>query len=180
MNLVTDGLPALALGVESAEKNVMKRPPYSATESIFGKGMGWFILIVGAIMSLIVIGAAWGLWHDGDARWRTVLFTTLVLAQLAVALSVRSEEDSLWRIGLFSNRPMLLAIAFTVAAQMAVVYLPIGQRIFATAAMTGGELALSFGLALLVLIVVELWKLLARRRTASTRSAGHDPELAAR
>jgi Ca2+-transporting ATPase len=57
---------------------------------------------------------------------------------------------------------MLLAIAFTVAAQMAVVYLPIGQRIFATAPMTGGELALSFGLALLVLIVVELWKLLAR------------------
>jgi len=168
MNLVTDGLPALALGIEPAEKDVMRRPPYSAGESVFGRGMGHFIVGIGAVMSLLAIAAAWGLWHGSDPRWQTVLFTTLVLSQLAVALAVRSEVSSLFKIGLFSNLPMLGAVVITVAAQMAVVYLPIGQRIFSTAPMTGGELALSFGLALVVFVVVELWKLGARVRQRMT------------
>jgi Ca2+-transporting ATPase len=162
MNLVTDGLPALALGVEPAERNVMTRPPYSASESVFGRGMGRFILGIGAVMSLIVIAAAWGLWHAADPRWQTVLFTTLVLAQLAVALAVRSEENSLFEIGAFTNRPMLVAVGATVAAQMAVVYLPFAQRIFRTESMTGAELALSFGLSALVFVVVEVWKKIRR------------------
>ena len=103
MNLVTDGLPALALGVEPAEKNVMHRPPYSAAESIFGRGMVQFILGIGIVMSIISIGAAWELWHLGDPAWQTVLFTTLVFTQLAVALEARSEAESLFRIGLFKN-----------------------------------------------------------------------------
>jgi Ca2+-transporting ATPase len=174
MNLVTDGLPALALGVEPAEKNVMKRPPYSASESVFGRGMGRFILGIGTVMSLVVIAAAWGLWHAGDSRWQTVLFTTLVFTQLAVALAVRSEESSLFHIGLFTNLPMLLAIVVTVAAQLAVVYLPIGQRIFRTAPMTGGELALSFGLSLLVFLVIELGKVVMRLRGGSPRPSAAD------
>ena len=65
MNLVTDGLPALALGVEPPEKDVMKRPPYTANESVFGRGMVQFIIGIGIIMSALAIGAAWGLWHEG-------------------------------------------------------------------------------------------------------------------
>ncbi|MEW6365791.1 MAG: cation-translocating P-type ATPase [Acidobacteriota bacterium] len=168
MNLVTDGLPALALGVEPAEKNVMKRPPYSATESVFGRGMGPFIIAIGIVMGIMSIGAAFGLWRAGDPRWQTVLFTTLVLTQLAVALAVRSEENSLFRIGILSNPHMLFAIVTTVAAQLAVVYMPIGQRIFRTASMTAAEIALSFGLAVLAFIVVEAWKVAARRRYASS------------
>ena len=63
---ITDGLPALALGMEPAEKNVMKRPPCSATESIFGRGMVPFISGIGIVMSIISISAAWELWHLGD------------------------------------------------------------------------------------------------------------------
>ena len=164
MNLVTDGLPALALGVEPPEKDVMQRPPYSASESIFGRGMVQFIIGIGAIMSVLAIGAAWGLWHAGDPRWQTVLFTTLVLSQLAVAVATRSEEHPIWSIGPFTNRGMVLAVILTVVLQLAVIYLPVANRIFRTQPLLPVELALSFGLALLTLLIVEIWKAVAHRR----------------
>ncbi len=164
MNLVTDGLPALALGVEPPERDVMKRPPYTASESIFGRGMVQFIIGIGIVMSALAIGAAWGLWHGADPRWQTVLFTTLVLSQLAVAVATRSEENPIWSIGPFTNRAMLLAAVLTIALQMVVVYLPVANRIFGTQPLQPVELALSFGLALLTLIIVEIWKAVAHRR----------------
>jgi Ca2+-transporting ATPase len=164
MNLVTDGLPALALGVEPAEKNVMKRPPYSALESVFGRGMVQFIIAMGIIMSIIAIAAAWGLWQAGDAAWQTMLFTTLVFSQLAVAVAVRSEEQSLFKIGIFTNRSMLLAVVLTIALQLIVVYWPVAQDIFGTVAMPARDLGLSVALALVVFAIVEVWKAVARRR----------------
>ncbi len=164
MNLVTDGLPALALGVEPPERDVMQRPPYTASESVFGRGMVQFIIGIGVIMSALAIGAAWGLWHGADPRWQTVLFTTLVLSQLAVAVATRSEENPIWSIGPFTNRPMVLAAVLTIALQMVVVYLPVANHIFGTQPLKPLELALSFGLALFTLIVVEVWKAVAHRR----------------
>ena len=163
MNLVTDGAPALALGVEPAEKNAMKRPPYSATESIFGRGMVQFILGIGAAMSVISIVSAWKLWRLSDPAWQTVLFTTLVFCQLAVALEARSEKESLVGIGLLKNRPMVLALVLTVALQLAVVYTPAGQRIFDTVAMPLRDLALSVSMAIIVLVIIEVWKAIMRR-----------------
>jgi Ca2+-transporting ATPase len=163
MNLVTDGLPALALGMEPAEKNVMKRPPYSATESIFGRGMVRFIIVMGIVMSFVSIAAAWELWHLGDPAWQTVLFTTLVFTQLAVALEERSEEESPFKIGLFKNRPMVLAIVLTVLLQLAVVYLPAAQRIFNTVSMPLRDMTISLGLSVLVMAAIEIWKASLRR-----------------
>ena len=164
MNLVTDGLPALALGIEPAEKDVMNRPPYSATESVFGRGMPRFIIVFGVILSIIALGAAFGLWREGDEAWRTVLFSTLVFAQLAMALSVRSEEESLLRTGLLTNKPMLLAIVVTIALQLVLIYWRPAQLVFGTMALTPRDLGLSFGLGMLVLIIVEVWKAVARSR----------------
>jgi len=164
MNLVTDGLPALALGVEPAEKDVMKRPPYSATESIFGRGMAQFIIGIGTLMSIISIGAAWELWHLGDPAWQTALFTTLVFTQLAVALEARSEEYSPFRIGLLRNRSMVFALVVTVVLQLLVVYVPAAQRIFHTKSMPLRDLAISIGLSVLVLAVIEAWKAIMRLR----------------
>jgi Ca2+-transporting ATPase len=164
MNLVTDGLPALALGVEPAEKNVMSRPPYSATQNIFGRGMVQFIISIGIAMSIISIGAAWELWRLGDPAWQTMLFTTLVFTQLAVALEARSEEESLFRIGLFKNRPMVFALIITVVLQLLVVHMPWAQRIFHTVVMPMRDWAISIGLAMLVLVIVEIWKTIVRRR----------------
>jgi Ca2+-transporting ATPase len=166
MNLVTDGLPALALGVEAPESNVMKRPPYSATESVFGRGMVAFIIGIGIVMSILSIGAGLGFWRAGQAQWQTVLFTTLVFSQLAVAIGARSEINSVFKVGLFSNRSMVLAVALTVVLQLGVIYLPFAQSIFGTTALTASELALTVGLALLTLLAVELWKLVLRRRAA--------------
>jgi P-type E1-E2 ATPase len=113
------------------------------------------------VMSLLSIGAGLNFWQAGQAQWQTVLFTTLVFSQLAVAVGARSELNSVLRVGLFSNRSMVLAMALTVALQLVVIYLPLAQSIFCTTALTASELALTAGLTLLA---VELWKLVLRRR----------------
>ncbi len=164
MNLVTDGLPALALGIEPAEKNVMNRPPYSATESVFGRGMPRFIVVFGVVLSIIALGAAFGLWREGDPAWQTVLFSTLVFAQLAMALSVRSEEESLLRTGLLTNKPMLLAIVVTIALQLVLIYWRPAQLVFNTTALTPRDLGISFALGMLVIVIVEVWKVVVRSR----------------
>ena len=110
------------------------------------------------------LGAAFGLWREGDEAWRTVLFSTLVFAQLAMALSVRSEEESLLRTGLLTNKPMLLAIVVTIALQLVLIYWRPAQLVFGTMALTPRDLGLSFGLGMLVLIIVEVWKAVARSR----------------
>jgi Ca2+-transporting ATPase len=161
---VTDGLPALALGVEPPEKNVMKRPPYSSDESVFGRGMVQFIIIFGIVLSLIAIGSGFGLWKAGDPAWQTALFTTLVFSQLAMAVAVRSEDESIFRHGFFTNRYMVIAVLVTVALQLVLVYWKPAQAIFGTTALSTRDLALSFGLALLVLVAVEIWKFFLRRR----------------
>jgi Ca2+-transporting ATPase len=166
MNLVTDGLPALALGVEPAEANVMKRPPFSSQESIFGRGMVPFIIFFGIFMALVAVGV--GLWAKatGDPAWQTLLFTTLIFNQVVLALGVRSEDQPLWRIGFFSNRSMVIAFLTTLALQMAVIYLPFMQQIFNTKPLGLRDLLIAFGIALITLVAVELWKLTFARRAS--------------
>jgi Ca2+-transporting ATPase len=165
MNLVTDGLPALALGVEPAEANVMKRKPYSSQESIFGRGMAAFIIVLGVVMSLVAlyVGAHW--YRIGDPAWQTLLFTTLIFAQLALAMGVRSEETSIFRLGFFTNRSMVLAVLLTVALQLAVVYLPFLQALFGTTALPPRDFGIALLASLTIILAVEVWKW-GYRRTA--------------
>jgi Ca2+-transporting ATPase len=163
INLVTDGLPALALGVEPAEENVMRRPPYSSRESIFGGGVVRFIVGFGILMSLVSLLAGYLSWRAGNPQWQTIVFTTLIFAQLALALEVRSEENSLLKIGLFTNRPMIIAVIVTVLLQLLVIYLPFLQRIFKTQALEPGELLIPIALSLLVMAAVEVYKVFVRR-----------------
>ena len=163
MNLVTDGLPALALGVENAEMNVMHRPPYSSEESILGRGMATFILVFGVLMSLVAIGIGMWAYSSGDPAWQTLLFTTLIFNQVMLALGVRSEEQSLFKIGLFSNRSMVLAFFSTVLLQLVVIYVPFMQRIFATQALGARDVLIALASGLIVLAGVELWKWNVRR-----------------
>jgi Ca2+-transporting ATPase len=163
MNLVTDGLPALALGVEPAEKDVMERPPQAATESIFGRGMIPFIVSLGIVMSIASIGVAVFAFSAGDRHWQTLLFTTLVFCQMSLALGVRSEHQALWKLGLRSNPQMLGAVLLTIALQVAVVYIPFLQTIFRTTAMPPTDLLVAIGAAFVVLLFVEAWKWASRR-----------------
>jgi Ca2+-transporting ATPase len=166
MNLVTDGFPALALGVEPAERNVMQRPPYPPSESIFSRGIGRDIIWMGLAMGLAPLMLGYFYWRAGHPGWQTMVFTTLVLSQLMLALAVRSSRDSIFRIGFGSNRAMLLAVGVTTVLQLAVIYLPFLQNLFKTTALSPTDLLISLALSTLLFWAVELEKLFQRRRTA--------------
>jgi Ca2+-transporting ATPase len=162
MNLVTDGLPALALGVEPAEFDTMRRPPYPPGESIFARGMARHILWVGLLMGVISLGVGFSYWRANDQTWQTIVFSTLTLSQMAHVLAIRSEQNSLFRIGLFSNKPLLGAVLLTFFLQLALIYVPFLQGFFHTSALSAGHLAIVLGLSSLIFLAVELEKWLTR------------------
>lgn len=163
VNLVTDGLPALALSVEPAERDVMRRPPIRPEEGILARGLGLDVLLGGLLMAVIVLGIGYGFWQSGEPHWQTMVFTVLVFAQMANVLAVRSERNSLFQIGLSSNRPLLGAVVLTISLQLVVVYAPVGQAILGTAALPLPELALAALLSTLVFWAAELKKWVRRR-----------------
>lgn len=167
-NLVTDGLPALALSREPAEHQVMKRPPRAPNESLFARGLGWHVLWVGLVMGVLCLGTGLWFWTQGAPNWQTMIFTTLVLSQMAHVLAIRSELDSLFRIGPWTNVPLLGAVGLTVLLQLAVVYVPFLQAVFGTRALLPSELALSVGLSAVTFCAVELEKW-ARRRAVGRK-----------
>ena len=162
INLVTDGLPALALSVEPPERDVMERPPHPPRESIFARGLGAHILWVGLLMGALTFGVQRWAYGRSD-NWQTMVFNTLALAQMAHVLAVRSERESLVTQGLFSNPWMVWAVASTLVFQGLVLYVPFLQRTFSTSPLTAGELLLTWGVAALVFVAVELEKWVRRR-----------------
>jgi Ca2+-transporting ATPase len=167
INLVTDGLPSLALAVEPAEGDVMRRPPRHPQESIFAHGLGFHALWVGLLMAGIVLAVQARAIAAENARWQTMVFTVLCLTQLGHVLAIRSEKESLFRIGLFSNPYLLLAVALTFCLQMATVYLPALNHIFKTVPLTLPELLMALALSSIVFFAVELEKLIKRKRAVA-------------
>nr|WP_204618787.1 calcium-transporting P-type ATPase, PMR1-type [Desulforadius tongensis] len=133
MNLVTDGLPAMALGVDPAHRDIMNRPPRHPQESVFANGLGWRILGSGTVIALgTLVAFCLGLvWRD-EALARTMAFNTLVFFQLFYVFVCRSEHHSILDIGLFTNPHLLVAVAVSAALQLMVVYVPFLQPIFKT------------------------------------------------
>jgi Ca2+-transporting ATPase len=163
VNLVTDGLPGLALAVEREERGIMRRPPRPPSESIFAHGMWQHILWAGLLLGALCIGVqAWALYVD-DAHWQTMVFTVLTLAQMFHVLAIRSERDSLLTQGLFSNWPLLGAILLTFALQLATIYMPALNPVFHTEPLTMGELGICLALSSSMLVAVEIEKSLIRR-----------------
>jgi P-type Ca2+ transporter type 2C len=163
VNLVTDGLPGLALTVEPAESNTMRRKPYAPNENIFGRGMARDILWIGLLMGLVSLLAGFIYWRFDNHSWQTITFTTLTLAQMGNALATRSERDSIFSIGLLSNRALLGSILLTFVLQMAVIYLPFMNQAFDTVPLSIGELAFSLGLSTVIFFSIELVKWFRRR-----------------
>jgi Ca2+-transporting ATPase len=164
INLVTDGLPALALSVEPPERHTMQRPPISPKESILGRGLLRQVIWGGLVLGLTPLAMGFYFNQIGHEGWRTMVFTTLTLSQLALVLSLRSERDSFFTIGVFSNAPLLFVVAFTFLLQMMVTYVPFWQRVLKTYPLTGEELLVSLGLATVPFWVDEVRKLVIRRR----------------
>jgi Ca2+-transporting ATPase len=163
INLITDGLPGLALTTEPAEPGVMRRPPRHPQENIFAHGMWQHIVWVGLLIGgLSIASQAWAYARGAD-NWQTVVFTVLTLSQLFHAMAVRSDTRSLFRLGVGSNLPLLGAVLLTVGLQLAVIYVPWLNPIFKTQPLPLLDLAVCFAVSSLVLVAVELEKALVRR-----------------
>lgn len=163
VNLVTDGLPGLALAVEPEEKGVMRRPPRPPNESIFAHGMWQDIIWIGLLMGGVsIFTQAWA-YHTGHAHWQTMVFTVLTLSQMGNVLAVRSERASLFQLGMWTNRPMMGAVLLTFLLQMATIYVPALNPIFKTQPLDVDELILCLALSTIVFFSVEIEKWLIRR-----------------
>jgi P-type Ca2+ transporter type 2C len=167
INLVTDGLPALALGVEPAEPDIMRRPPYKPKENIFGGGLGRHILWVGALMGLIPLATGYTSWRGQNPHWQTMLLTVLTFCQMSQVMAVRSNHMSLFKQGLLTNKPLLGAVLLTVLLQFVVIYFPFMQEVFHTKALSFSELAVCIGLSSIIFWIVEIEKRFFSRRVIS-------------
>lgn len=172
MNLVTDGLPALALAVEPADPNVMKRPPHDPQESIFARGLGTYMIRIGLILSIIAIGLM--MWSydyttthptaldpDGQ-RWKTMVFTTLCIAQMGHAMAIRSSHRLTIEMNPLSNPYVLASVVLTTLLQLMLIYVPALRNFFGTHFLDLTELGICIGLSLLMFVWVELEKIVYR------------------
>jgi Ca2+-transporting ATPase len=169
VNLVTDGLPGLALTIEPAERNTMRRRPYHPSDNIFGRGLavdvGWIGLLMGA--ASLGVGYVW--WLRGIDHWQTMVFMTLTLGQMGNALATRSECDSFFARGRKANHALSATVLLTLVLQLAVTYVPFLQRVFHTVGLSPLELAVCLVASTVVFWSVELVKLV--KRAPADRSA---------
>jgi P-type Ca2+ transporter type 2C len=168
MNLVTDGLPALALAVEPANPNVMTRAPFDPKESIFSRGLGWYMVRVGIILGIITIAMmAWSYPYahstgtDPD-RWKTMVFTTLCLAQMGHAIAVRSSTRLTIEMNPFSNPYVILSVGITTLLQLLLIYVAPLRNFFGTHIISGQELLICFGFSSLMFVWIEMEKMFLR------------------
>ncbi|WGV25441.1 cation-translocating P-type ATPase [Halotia branconii] len=171
MNLVTDGLPALALAVEPPEPDVMKRPPFSPRESIFARGLGSYMIRIGIIFAIItIILMEWAYYHSqavvglglSPERWKTMVFTSLCIAQMGHAIAIRSNNRLTIEMNPFSNIFVLAAVVVTTILQLMLIYVPPLRDFFGTHWLPPTELAICIGFSALMFVWVELEKLFLR------------------
>jgi len=162
INLVTDGFPGLALGIEPAEANVMQRKPRPPDESIFAQGVWQQVIFVGLLMGFLTLGV--GLWGEATGRpWQTMIFSTLALLQLGNAFALRSERESLFTLGFGTNKPLLWTVLVTLAIQIMVIYWGPLQALLHTEALSAFELTVVLVVSTGVFLAVELEKWVRRR-----------------
>ena len=163
LNLVTDGLPALALGLEPPERDIMSRAPRPPREPVIPLRRGLLILAHGLLVAAVSIVAFWLTWQGEacrEAEARTITFCVAAFAQLFFAIGCRSERQTAFGLGFFSNPWLLVAIVLSGLLQLAVVMLPGVQSVFEIEQALEAEWGLVLGLALVPVTVIELAKLL--------------------
>lgn len=164
INLVTDGLPGLALAAEPSEKGIMERPPRHPKESIFANGLGVHIVWVGLLMGAAsLFTQAWSL-KTGHAHWQTMVFTVLCLSQMGHVIAIRSERESIFTQGFFTNKPLVGAFLLTFALQMSTIYVPFLNPIFKTEPLSFNELLFTLAMSSVVFFAVEVEKFIKRRQ----------------
>ncbi len=155
VNLVTDGLPAIALGMEPCEKDVMKNHPRGINESFFSNGLLFKIIIRGVLIGLSTLGCftvALNMSHNVDIA-RTAALATLIFSQLIHVFECKSEKKSIFRINPFSNIKLILAVVVSLAVVLAAIYFPPAQLIFNTVSLPLKIICTSFGFSAAIPII---------------------------
>ncbi len=162
INLVTDGLPALALGVDPVEPGVMQRPPRRANASIF-TGLAPYIYIYPVLLTIATIWLFDVFQSHGLAKAQTVAFTSIVMFELFQAIGCRSVHKPVFAVGLFANKWLWVAVASSFALQLLIMYVPFLQGVFHLVALSLKEWLMITGVALTGFIYLEIHKFLAHR-----------------
>jgi len=142
----------------------MQRPPYDKNEGIFDRRTLIDIVWVGLLMSAVSVGIGVWCWRHGHVHWQTMVFSTLTFSQMGNVLAIRSSRDSLFTIGILSNKPLLIAVVGTLVLQLAVIYVPFLQTLFSTVPLSSTDLMLAITLGSIVFWAIELKKWMIRRR----------------
>lgn len=164
VNLVTDGLPGIALAMEPEERDIMKRRPRPPGENIFARGLWQHALWVGLLTAAATLGTLAWAYHTGHAHWQSMAFTVLTFVQMGHALAIRSERDSFFTLGLRSNLPLFGAVVLTMILQLATLYVPFLNPIFKTEPLSFSELGVCIIVSTSVFAAVEVEKWYRRRR----------------
>jgi Ca2+-transporting ATPase len=163
INLASDGLPAITLSFEKAERDIMNRPPRTPQESVFSGGRGLHIVWVGLLMASVALSVQYyAIAHN--LHWQTMVFNVLCLSQMAHVLAIRSERQSLFTIGIFSNKPLIVSVILVFLLQALITYLPFLQTIFSTQALSLKEFLAVGAISSIIFIAVEIEKWILRRR----------------
>ncbi|MBL8095236.1 MAG: cation-translocating P-type ATPase [Anaerolineales bacterium] len=166
LNLMTDGLLGLGLGVELAERDVMRRPPVSPRAGIFSDGLGQHVAWLGLWIGALTLGVGLVYAALGRSEWQTMMFSTLAFAQIFQALGTRSIRDSFFRLAPLGNRLLIGMVGLVTALQLIVLYTPASEAFFGVQALAPIDLAVTIGLGAATLGVMEIEKALLRRRPA--------------
>jgi len=163
INLVSDGLPAISLSFEKAEKDIMKRAPRPPQQTVFAEGRGLHMIWVGILMAGIALSLqGWAI--RNDMPWQTMVFNFLCISQMCHVLAIRSEKQSFFSVGLFSNKLLIGSVLLTLLLQAAITYIPFLQSVFKTQALALNEFLLVGGASILIFAAVEIEKLVRRKR----------------
>ena len=167
VNLVTDGLSALALGVDPVDPNIMKRPSRRPAEAVVTKERAIYILVQGsfiAFCSLLAFFFVLYIEKGGLDRARTAAFIVLAVSQLFHSFNCRSMTESLFKLGVFTNKKLILAAFISFLLMMLAVYVPSLQKVFKTVPLGLFDWLLVIGISSFPLWAVELWKIILRKR----------------
>ncbi|HZK97196.1 MAG TPA: cation-translocating P-type ATPase, partial [Prolixibacteraceae bacterium] len=177
INLITDSFPAIALGMDPGNSDVMKEKPRDAKESFFAGGTGFHLILGGVLIGALTILAFWfGYYEHGYSPFdhsapentveyaRTMAFMVLVMCQLFFTLAVRNSSKSIFQIGIFSNKYLVGAIVLGVLLQLIVIGIPVMQRAFHLQMLDLGGWLIAISLGLVPLLVNEIVKIFIRAR----------------
>jgi Ca2+-transporting ATPase len=158
LNLLTDGLLGLGIGVEKAESDTMKRPPYSPKEGVFSRGAGRQVIWVGMLIGALALGLGAWYYFSGRDEWQTMIFTFLAFAQVFQAWAARSSKDSFFKTGLLDNTLLATMSLLVIALQLFVIYVPSVSAFFSVKPLAISDLLIAVGAAALVFLAMEAGK----------------------